>query len=357
MASKATAAVVLPLLVFLFSSTSTVAHNITEMLADFSDFSTFNSYLTQTKIADEINSRETITVLAVDNSAIGPITSLSADVRKNVLAVHVILDYYDPVKLDSLSNKTALFTTLYQTTGTATGKSGFLNYTELPNEQMIFGSAEPGAPVDSTLIKVIAAKPYNISVLQISKAIIPPGIQNSGKASPPPAQAAAPPKKAPSPAPAKPGSPAPAPEKKPVTPAPVEAPKSSPPAPEKKPVTPAPVEAPKSSPPAPEKKPVTPAPVEAPQSSPPTESATVPTPVADASAPVSEGPVGAAGPVGEVKPHSSASKFVLTLGDCVMGLEGLALGFNRDVLVLMGVLIFDESVRYFENLFAFMAEF
>ncbi|XP_072991638.1 fasciclin-like arabinogalactan protein 14 [Typha latifolia] len=296
MASKATAAVVLPLLVFLFSSTSTVAHNITEMLADFSDFSTFNSYLTQTKIADEINSRETITVLAVDNSAIGPITSLSADVQKNVLAVHVILDYYDPVKLDSLSNKTALFTTLYQTTGTATGKSGFLNYTELPNEQMIFGSAEPGASVDSTLIKVIAAKPYNISVLQISKAIIPPGIQNSGKASPPPAQAAAPPKKAPSPAPAKPGSPAPAPEKKPVTQAPVEAPKSSPPAPEKNPVTPAPVEAP--------------------QSSPPTESATVPTPVADASAPVSEGPVGAAGPVGEVKPHSSASKVAVGASLC-----------------------------------------
>ncbi|GJN27926.1 hypothetical protein PR202_gb15992 [Eleusine coracana subsp. coracana] len=148
------------------------------MLSEFPVFSTFNNLLSQTKLADQINNRQTITVLVVDNSAASAITSLPLEAQKKVLAVQVILDYYDPVKLDGImKNKTAQLTTLFQASGGATNSAGFLNYREGADDQMAFGSAEPGAPLSSKLVTVVASRPYNISVMQVSAPIVPPSIK------------------------------------------------------------------------------------------------------------------------------------------------------------------------------------
>ncbi|CAD5172035.1 unnamed protein product [Musa acuminata subsp. malaccensis] len=222
MAPKAHGFLVFLPYLLLISSSAVAALDIVGILQPFDEFSTFTKYLTQTKVADEINRRQTITVLAVDNSAISALSSLSADTLKNVISVHVILDYYDPYKLDKVPKKTALLTTLFQASGLAANNMGFLNYTELPGEQMMFGSAAPGAPLNSNLQKVVAARPYNVSVLQVSTAIMPPGIASA------PAQA-----------------PATAPGKKTSPSAPAAAPKSSPAAPESSPASP--IEAPAGS--------------------------------------------------------------------------------------------------------------
>ncbi|KAM0898863.1 hypothetical protein ACQ4PT_021656 [Festuca glaucescens] len=112
-------------LVFLASSTT--AFNITRILGDFSDFSTLNSLLSQTKLSDEINRRQTITVLAVDNGAMGAISSLPSDVQRKVLAVHVVLDYYDTDKLRGIKNGSAMLTTMFQSTGQATNRMAGAN--------------------------------------------------------------------------------------------------------------------------------------------------------------------------------------------------------------------------------------
>merc|ERR1739841_104371 len=144
----------------------------TEILEAFDDFSSFNNLLNQTKLNNEINHRQTITVLAIADSAIGPLASLPTEALKKALSVHVILDYYDTDKLSRLRNRSAIFTTLFQTTGLADDRMGFLNFTKKADGEMLFGSAVPGAPVVSHLSKVLATKPYNISVLQISAPII-----------------------------------------------------------------------------------------------------------------------------------------------------------------------------------------
>uniref|UniRef100_A0A0E0JZK2 FAS1 domain-containing protein n=1 Tax=Oryza punctata TaxID=4537 RepID=A0A0E0JZK2_ORYPU len=179
------------------------AFNITRILGEFSDFSTFNHLLTQTKLADEINQRQTITVLALDNGAAGGISSLPSDVQKKVLSVHVVLDYYDTDKLGGMKNRSAVLTTLFQSSGQATNRMGFLNYTKRSDGVMVFGSAEPGAQVTSQMVKVVVTRPYNISVLQVSSPIVPPGISsgNNSKAGAPP------------PHPAKSNAPAPSPSK------------------------------------------------------------------------------------------------------------------------------------------------
>ncbi|KAG1326422.1 fasciclin-like arabinogalactan protein 3 [Cocos nucifera] len=204
---------------------SVVAYNVTQILEPFSDFATFNNYLTRTKLADEINRRQAITVLVVDNSKMSPLSSLDIETLKRVMAVHVILDYYDQNKLTHIFNKSALLTTLFQTTGIANNSLGFLNVTSEPNEVMLFGSAIPKAPLSSTFSKVIMTIPYNISILQISNPIIPSGIEGAKQTSSSSSKA---PKNAPAPTPvakpAKSTTNAPAPIEKTMTDAPVEAP-------------------------------------------------------------------------------------------------------------------------------------
>ncbi|XP_064980801.1 fasciclin-like arabinogalactan protein 14 [Musa acuminata AAA Group] len=167
----------LPFLLFPLAA----SHNITRILAQFDDFSTFNSLLTQTQLVSDINSRRTITVLAVDNGAASSVSSRPTDELKKILSVHVVLDYYDDAKLHKLPNHTAILTTLFQATGLASGRNGFLNVTNMGNGQIAFGSAVPGSSLVANFVKVVATRPYNISVIQISSVIVPPSI--SGGAS------------------------------------------------------------------------------------------------------------------------------------------------------------------------------
>ncbi|GJM84959.1 hypothetical protein PR202_ga00676 [Eleusine coracana subsp. coracana] len=186
------------LILFLLAglASSASAFNITRLLGEFSDFSSFNDLLTRTKLAEEINRRQTITVLALDNGAAGGVSSLPSDVQRKVLAMHVVLDYYDTAKLEAIKGKSAVLTTLFQSSGQATDRMGFLNFTKRADGSMVFGSAEPGAQMAAHMVKSVASRPYNISVLQVSAAIVPPGVggkvaapapaKGKKKAAPPP---------------------------------------------------------------------------------------------------------------------------------------------------------------------------
>lgn len=161
----------------LLAITISSAHNITDILKDFPEYSQFNSYLTQTKLADEINSRQTITVLVLPNGAMSDLTAKHPlSVIKSALSLLVLLDYYDPQKLHQISKGTTLSTTLYQTTGNAPGNLGFVNITDLQGGKVGFGSAASGSKLDSTYTKSVKQIPYNVSVLEISSPIIAPGI-------------------------------------------------------------------------------------------------------------------------------------------------------------------------------------
>ncbi|KAJ7958665.1 Fasciclin-like arabinogalactan protein [Quillaja saponaria] len=191
MDSKASSLLCLAL--FLVFSSAVNAFNITKMLSQYSDFSNFNDLLTQTHLAGEINSRQTITVLVVDNGAIGSINGKPTNAIKDILSNHIILDYYDEAKLNKLTKKSTLLTTLYQSTGQAQNQQGFLNCTILGQGEITFGSAVKGASHDSKLVKSVTTQPYNISVLQVSQAIVAPGIDSKAST---PGQA---PNKAPTP--------------------------------------------------------------------------------------------------------------------------------------------------------------
>lgn len=153
------------------------AHNITKILEAYPEYSEFNNLLIQTKLADEINSREPVTVLVLSNGALSSITGKHPlSVVKNELALHVLLDYFDAGKLHKISDGSTLSTTLYQTTGNAPGNIGFVNITDLKGGNVGFGSGVPGSTLDSTYSKSVQQQPYTISVLEISAPINAPAI-------------------------------------------------------------------------------------------------------------------------------------------------------------------------------------
>ncbi|KAI9160482.1 hypothetical protein LWI28_008518 [Acer negundo] len=161
---------------FFLLSSSASALNITDILSKYPEFSTFSNLLVQTKVGDAINSRQSITVLVVNNGAFSSLSGEPDNVVKNILSLHVILDYFDQQKLQKLDKKTALLTTLFQSSGQAKGQQGFLNVTNLSDGSIAFGPAVPGAELKSKFEKAVTSQPYNISILQVSSVIAPPGM-------------------------------------------------------------------------------------------------------------------------------------------------------------------------------------
>lgn len=187
---------------FLFSSTA--AFNITKLLGQYPEFGAFNEFLTKTKISDQINRRQTITVLALDNATFAPLSGKPLDVITDILSDHVVLDFFGIPKIKRLleNKKSSILTTLYQTSGQAVNQQGFLNVSFDADGDIAFGSGAKGSPLVAKLVKSVAAQPYNISVLQVSAPIVAPGIDPNPSPPPPPApKKTPPPKKSPAEAP------------------------------------------------------------------------------------------------------------------------------------------------------------
>ncbi|KAF9672675.1 hypothetical protein SADUNF_Sadunf11G0067900 [Salix dunnii] len=164
--------ILLSLLFFLSTSTTfTRGHNITRILGKHPSFSTFNHYLTLTHLAGEINRRTTITICAVDNAAMSELLSKHPSIAtiKNILSLHVLLDYFGAKKLHQIREGSALAATMFQATGSAPGSSGFVNITDVKGGKVGFGPEDNEGNLDVFYVKSLEEIPYNISVIQISK--------------------------------------------------------------------------------------------------------------------------------------------------------------------------------------------
>ncbi|URD85125.1 fasciclin-like arabinogalactan protein [Musa troglodytarum] len=153
-------------------------HNITSILAQHPEFSTFNHYLTVTHLAAEINRRLTITVLAVDNPAMAALLtahpSLSIYSLKHLLSLHVLVDYFGAKKLHQLTGGSALTSTLFQAAGAAPGTAGFVNISDHRAGHVLFSASALAA---SAFVKSVEEIPYNLSIIQINSALSSPAAE------------------------------------------------------------------------------------------------------------------------------------------------------------------------------------
>ncbi|KAB2612671.1 fasciclin-like arabinogalactan protein 8 [Pyrus ussuriensis x Pyrus communis] len=150
--------------------------NITKILNDYPDFNQFNSYLTETQVCDQINVRTTITVFVVNNAAMSYLVGKSNEVKKKVLSLHIVMDYYTFDKLKSFPNsQTTQLTTLLQDTFQSIGFQGFLNATNGDTISIIFVAGSEKVQV----VKDIFTKNLKLSVVQISNLIVPSDLNDS----------------------------------------------------------------------------------------------------------------------------------------------------------------------------------
>ncbi|KAJ6819735.1 putative fasciclin-like arabinogalactan protein 1 [Iris pallida] len=163
------------------------AYNITKILSAHPEFSTFNHYLSLTHLASDVNRRLTVTVLALDNSAMSSLLDrhLSLPTLRNVLALHCLVDYYGAKKLHQLTSGTALTSSLFQATGAAPGTTGFVNITDRRGGHVTFSAEDTAADdaddgttttasASSSFVKSVKEIPYNLSIVQISAALSSP---------------------------------------------------------------------------------------------------------------------------------------------------------------------------------------
>ncbi|XP_006647318.1 fasciclin-like arabinogalactan protein 3 [Oryza brachyantha] len=168
--------ILLPLLLLTAASPAAfAAFDVTQMLADKSQYGAFSKLLTQTKVGEEANRLKSASLLVLPDKAVKPIASLPADKQRLALANHVLLKYFDPIQLGEIKGHTAMLPTLLSNSDK---RLGFVNYTKAEDGQMYFGAT--GASSVSKLVKVVAARPYAISIMEVSEAILPPEIWGSG---------------------------------------------------------------------------------------------------------------------------------------------------------------------------------
>ncbi|KAK3154060.1 hypothetical protein QOZ80_2BG0185380 [Eleusine coracana subsp. coracana] len=167
MASK----ILLPLLLLAAASPAALgAFDVLQMLADKPAYTQFSKLLAQSKVAEEANRLRSATLLVVTDKMVQSLVAMPADKQRQALASHVLLKYFDPIKLDEMRARTAILPTLLSATDKA---QGVLNYTKADDGQMYFGA--PGAPCVAKLVKVVAARPYSVSIMEISEPILPRG--------------------------------------------------------------------------------------------------------------------------------------------------------------------------------------
>ncbi|CAD6339537.1 unnamed protein product [Miscanthus lutarioriparius] len=197
------AAVLLPLLLVLGASPacqgqgqgSAATHNITAILAAHPDLTDFSAALVSTGAAAEIDRRQTITVLVVDNAVMARLKAQKPDPKEleRVIYLHVLLDYFDATKLGSIQGGFAQATSLYQATGKAQGSDGILNITVFTDGRV--AAFTPSAPSNrlptAFYQRSIKEVPSDIAVLQVKDLIWSPATAD-GALAPAPAPASQP---------------------------------------------------------------------------------------------------------------------------------------------------------------------
>ncbi|EAZ24470.1 hypothetical protein OsJ_08220 [Oryza sativa Japonica Group] len=92
------------LLLFVALGACRATHNITAILADHRDLAEFGRQLTATGLADDIDGRNTITVLAVDDAHMAQVRApgVPGKALGHVVLLDVLVDYYDDAKVSAV---------------------------------------------------------------------------------------------------------------------------------------------------------------------------------------------------------------------------------------------------------------
>lgn len=168
--------ILLALLVLAVATPSSLAViDVAQMLAGRPQYATFLRLLKETKVADDVSRMKTASVLIVPERAVKPLLAVPPEKLRTILMHHVLIKYFDPIQLGEMKASVAKLQTMLSNTDK---NMGTIDYSKDKDGQMYLRS--PGADSVAKLIKVVAARPFVVSIMEISAPLCPqllrPGI-------------------------------------------------------------------------------------------------------------------------------------------------------------------------------------
>ncbi|KAL6841982.1 hypothetical protein ACP4OV_028182 [Aristida adscensionis] len=146
------------------------AIDVVQMLADKPKYAMFAKLLDQSRVAAEVNRLRSVSLLVVPDRFVQPLMALPADKQRAALANHVLMEYSDPVRLGEIKSRTAVLRTLLSL---ADKRNGAIVYNQSADGQMYLNA--PGNPCVGKLVKVIAARPVAVCIMEVSELLLPAG--------------------------------------------------------------------------------------------------------------------------------------------------------------------------------------
>uniref|UniRef100_A0ACD5VL17 Uncharacterized protein n=1 Tax=Avena sativa TaxID=4498 RepID=A0ACD5VL17_AVESA len=160
--------ILLPLLLVLAATPASLAViDVVQMLAGKPQYATFVRLLKETKVNQDVSRLKTASLLVVPERAVKPLLTVSRDKLRTVLLHHVLTKYFDPIQLAEMKTKFAKLQSLLSVTDK---NLGTINYNMEKDGQMYLRS--PGADSEAKLIKVVEARPFSISIMEISAPLV-----------------------------------------------------------------------------------------------------------------------------------------------------------------------------------------
>ncbi|XP_068304181.1 fasciclin-like arabinogalactan protein 14 [Pyrus communis] len=112
-----------------------------------------------------------MTIFAVNNGAMASLVDKPMEIKKKVLSLHVLMDYYTVQSFHNLPSAQSIrINTLFQVTDNPSGQLGFVNVT---NGNSISVVAAAGSDQATVVRDVSNYKTNYISVVQISNLLLP----------------------------------------------------------------------------------------------------------------------------------------------------------------------------------------
>ncbi|KQJ94637.1 fasciclin-like arabinogalactan protein 10 [Brachypodium distachyon] len=164
--------ILLPLLLLAAATPTSVSIiDVAQMLAGKPQYATFVKLLTETKVAEDVSRLKSASVLVVSEKNVKALLSVPKDKLQMILSHHVLLKYFDPIQLNEMKTPTAKLESMLSTTDK---NLGTIMYSKDPDGQMYLRS--PGADTVAKLVKVVAARPFAVSIMEISAPLVSPEI-------------------------------------------------------------------------------------------------------------------------------------------------------------------------------------
>ncbi|KAL3689742.1 hypothetical protein R1sor_016051 [Riccia sorocarpa] len=155
--------------------------NITAILDGYPNFTVLNRLLSSTGVAEEINSRQSVTLLALPDDTLNVFLKSSRIVNSSAKAVeiqtadllrfHVLLEFFTIEKLNALpTTNVSSVATLLRTTEVASysdSQRGVINIYNTLHDGVLVGPLFPGGSVNATIVASVTTSGADVSVMQI----------------------------------------------------------------------------------------------------------------------------------------------------------------------------------------------